>query len=151
MPTLEYERKINAPADVVWAVMSDVANYHQYATNLSRIDMLDNDTRARRCYDNKGKGWNESCVLWQAQHVYSYVVDTSVPDYPYPLKSLQGTWRMEPQADGVLVKMQFEVTPQALMGKMMLWVGARSFQKGMVDLMDQWEAEMLKRAALQVV
>jgi len=90
MYTLNVERVVDAPANIVWDVISDVEAYASYAPNLGRaVKTSDGDAPSRRCWDTQGRGWNEACVLWEEGKQYSYVIDTS--DYPYPFTQMKGT------------------------------------------------------------
>lgn len=46
----------------------------------------------RQCSHGKDS-WQETCTIWEAEKQYSFEVDTSAPDYPYPFKSLKGNWQ----------------------------------------------------------
>jgi ribosome-associated toxin RatA of RatAB toxin-antitoxin module len=144
MYTLTAERLIQAPADVVWVVIADVERYADYAPNLSRAYKTSQGEKpSRRCYDLKGRGWNETCTLWQEGEVYRYQVDTS--DYPYPFSFVQGTWGLRPSAEGTIVYMQFDYQPRP---QWMQWIThqavKRSFKPIVVQLMDNWEQAILQ-------
>lgn len=64
----------------------------------------------RRCHDTRGRGWNETCTLWEEGHAFAVEVDTS--DYPYPLIAMRGRWAVEPRGDRSAVSMTFEFTPK---------------------------------------
>jgi len=143
--TLTFERIIDAPAQVVWDVISDVEAYADYAPNLSQaIKTSDSAQPSRTCTDTRGKSWDEACVLWRDKEAYSYVVDTSAADYPYPFKYLQGTWGMETQADGVKVTMRFDYQPTA--PSILGWFVHRAMKHSSVSivetLFDNWESAM---------
>ncbi|PJF39495.1 MAG: hypothetical protein CUN54_08590 [Phototrophicales bacterium] len=152
MYTLQYERVIQAPPDVVWAVISDVERYAEYAPNLSKaVKTSDSTTPTRTCWDTDGRSWNEACVMWEEGEGYAYLVDTTPGDYPYPVTQLKGTWTMQPRQDGVLVTMRFDMTFKypVPIAWLLFRLGARGFYKTIAELMDNWEAEMLKRARLR--
>lgn len=148
MYTLTTERLINAPANIVWEIIADVERYADYAPNLSRAHKTsDGPTPARRCYDTKGRGWNEACVLWEEGKQYSYIIDTA--DYPYPFIQMKGTWGMDPTPEGMRVWMRFEYTPDKpwLLGWLIHRMVRRSFSPIVNQLMDNWEAEITRRSA----
>lgn len=144
MYTLTTERIIDAPAAIVWEVISDVERYAEYAPNLSHAEKISNGpTPARRCYDTRGRGWNEACVLWEEGVQYAYLIDTT--DYPYPFIQMKGSWGLEEQAQGVRVWMRFEYTPDApLIADWLIHRGVqRSFRPIVTALMDNWEREIV--------
>jgi hypothetical protein len=56
MYTLKVERLVDAPAAVVWQVISDVEGYADYAPNLSRAHKISTgEFPARRCYTRWGE------------------------------------------------------------------------------------------------
>lgn len=140
----EIERWVNAPAHVVWTVVSDVVGYAHVAPNLSKAEVLEGEGLGmwRRCYDRQGRGWNEQCVAWDEGHAYSMAVDTN--DYPYPFSKMQGTWRVEAKSNGALIKKEFEYLPKyGPIG----WVLDRAvikpaFHRICEKLLDNWEAEI---------
>lgn len=143
MYSLIAERLVDAPADIVWNVISDVEKYAVYAPNLSRAEKTsDGMTPTRRCYDTQGRGWNEACVLWKEGEVYSYIIDTS--DYPYPFIQMKGTWGLQERADGVLITMRFEYTPSQpwFLGWLTHQTVKRAFRPIIDELFDNWVAEI---------
>ena len=143
----------NAPAHIVWDVIADIERYADYAPNLSHAEKTsDGPTPSRRCYDTKGRGWDEACVLWHEGEAYSFEVDTSAADYPYPFRKLQGTWAMAEEAGGVRVTMRFDYTPKTppLLGWLVNRAMRRSFQPVAEQLLDNWEAEIRAHMTRQV-
>lgn len=133
MFTLKTQRTVQAPADVVWDVISDVERYAEYAPNLSHAEKTSAGlTPARRCYDTRGRGWNEACVLWEEGKQYSYVIDTS--DYPYPFIQMKGTWGMDHTPD---VPFFFKY--------LVHWRVRMIFTPIVEKLMDNWESEIKQR------
>lgn len=150
MYTLTFEQTVDAPADIVWGVISDVERYAEYAPNLSRAHKIsEGEFPARRCYDTQGRGWNEACVYWKEGEAYSYVIDTS--DYPYPFIQMKGTWGMKQEADGVKITMRFDYTPRYpwLFGWFVHRTVQRVFHPVVRQLMDNWKAEIVKRSKVQ--
>lgn len=145
MPGFKIERLIDAPADVVWSIISDVEGYAEIAPNLSKAKIVSGEGAGmqRQCWDTRGGTWREDCVLWEEGHRYSMVVDTS--DYPYPFTKMQGTWGMEEQSNGVLVTMQFDYQPKyGPLGWLMDQFYIKpAFRRICKKLMDNWEAEIM--------
>ena len=148
MYTLKTERVVDAPAAIVWDVISDVERYADYAPNLSHAHKIGGgDHPARRCYDTRERGWNEACVLWKEGEVYSYIIDTT--DYPYPFTQMKGTWGMTQQPEGVKITMQFDYTPRYpwVFGWLFHRRVKQVFRPVVTGLMDNWTAEIRQRAA----
>jgi hypothetical protein len=89
MPTFETSRFVAAPRQRVWEVVGDVAGIATHAPGLSKSEVMAGEAEGmiRRCYNRAGKGWNETCTVWQPGHRYTMEVDTS--DYPYPLRAMR--------------------------------------------------------------
>lgn len=102
--------------DLVWAVVADVALYAQLATGLSHVEILEGDGQGlrRRCYDTRGRGWNETCTVWEPGRRFQMRVDTA--SYPFPLRlllrSFQGTWSVDPAPEGARITVGFDAEPR---------------------------------------
>ena len=94
---LIYERNINATKQEVWKVISDVANYDKFAPNIDDVKIISGTGQGmvRSCSHGKDS-WSETCSMWIEEKSYSFIVDTSASNYPYPfIKYLQGTWEVQ--------------------------------------------------------
>ncbi len=91
---------------VAWQVMTDHEAYGDAADNLRKVEVLSGQGvgMCRRYYDTHGGGWSETCTLWDEGRAYAFSVHTEAPDYPYPLKELTGTWRVDPVEQGSRVR-----------------------------------------------
>lgn len=111
-------RVLNADPQDLWPVMTDAELYARLAPNLSRVTAFtagpDGKPGTRRCWDVRGRHWDESCTLWDEGQAFAVNVHTAAADYPYPLAALTGTWTAEPLPLGrTRVTMRFEMTPRA--------------------------------------
>ncbi len=140
-----FSRAVAAPPEQVWPVITDHEGYADVADNLSRVEVVAGEGlgMARRCYDTKGRGWNETCVLWNEGRAYSFEVDTS--DYPFPLKEVRGTWGVEPATGGSTVTMEFDIVAKyGVLGRMLIGSGLKVAFSGLCErLLDKWEARIL--------
>lgn len=93
---LKFERIIKADKQTVWKVISDVANYDKVAPNIDAVKIISGKGRGliRTCSHGKNS-WSETCSMWIEEKAYSFKVNTSAPDYPFPFKFLKGTWEVE--------------------------------------------------------
>lgn len=92
----KFERIIKADKQSVWKIISDVANYDKVAPNIDAVKIISGEGRGmiRSCSHGKDS-WSETCSMWIEEKAYSFEVNTSAPDYPYPLKFLKGTWEVQ--------------------------------------------------------
>lgn len=144
MPAFQIERLVQAPPEAVWPIISDVEGYADIAPNLSRAEIITGEgaDMQRRCWDTQGGTWREQCVLWEEGRQYSMQVDTS--DYPYPFSKMQGTWGLEPHADGTCITMRFEYQPKyGPIGLLLDWLYIKpTFSRICEQLMDNWQRKI---------
>lgn len=101
-----------ASSDRVWQVMSHQEAYADVADNISKVQVTagSGPDLERRCFDNDGKSWDETCIMWDEGRAFAFRVHTEAPDYPYPIAGLTGEWSLSPVVDGTQVQMTFNVT-----------------------------------------
>ena len=154
MSVLEVERIIDAPIEVAWEVIADMEGYADITTNgITKVEVLEGEGKGmlRRCHDNKGNSWTETCPVWEEGRKFQFIVNTDVPDYPFPLKRLQGTWFVEPRPEGTLIKATFEYEIKfGMVGKMMNAFMAKQARKDSEYLLEQWAAKA-KGLALELM
>ena len=105
---VEAARAMKAPPADVWSRVTDHELYGRLAPNLSTVEVISEAGQPlrRRCTDTAGRGWQETCTLWEEGRRYAVDVDTS--DYPYPLQHMRGLWQVDPDgAGGSRVTMRF--------------------------------------------
>ncbi len=149
----EFSRAVAAPPEIVWPVIADQAGYADVADNLSRVELVAGEGlgMARRCYDNKGRGWNETCVLWDEGRAYSFEVDTS--DYPFPLREVRGTWGVEPAPGGAsTITMRFDITAKyGAPGRLAMGLALRLMFAALCErLLDRWQARIMAEPGLRL-
>jgi ribosome-associated toxin RatA of RatAB toxin-antitoxin module len=111
MARIETSRLFDAPADVVWAVITDSDVYAEVAPNLSSIVILDGEDEAmvRKCVDTNGNAWTESCHHWEAGRGFAVTVDVDTSDFHRPFFTrFEGRWELSERNDSVLVTVQFD-------------------------------------------
>lgn len=96
-----------AAPEQVWPLLTDHDLYGRLAPSLSTVKVISEPGQPlrRRCTNTRGKGWEESCTLWDEGRRFAVEVDTD--DYPYPLSMMRGLWQVEPHPTGSLVTMRF--------------------------------------------
>ena len=134
---------------VAWQVMADHVGYADVASNLSKVEVVSGHGlgMCRRCYDTKGRGWNETCTLWDEGRSYAFTVQTNAPDYPYPLTELKGIWRVEPVEQGSKVSLEFIARAKwGFLGRLMLHLLIGFAERICRRLLERWEVVMLATA-----
>jgi len=147
----EVSRKVQAPASVVWSVMSDHPGYADVASNLSKVEVLKGAElgMVRKCAGRKGESWTEVCDLYQEGEKFGFKVETQADDYPYPFSALLGRWGLRERGDSTEFYIHILATPKGgwLARKMMLVITRMTFQKVLIDLADAWAARMEREAS----
>ena len=139
---LQFSRKVKGAKSKVWKVISDVANYHEVAPNIDGSKVISGEKQGmvRSCSHGKDS-WTETCTLWEEEKQYSFMVDTNTPDYPYPLKSLKGTWIVdEISSNESEITMIFEFEYKKPIQNILLHpIMKYQFTKVCKELLDNWQ------------
>lgn len=142
---LMYSRLINADKASVWKVISIVKDYHKMAPNIDNVTILSGEGKGmqRQCSHGKNS-WQETCTLWNEGNQFSFEVNTSAPDYPYPLSYLKGTWvAKKHSATKTEIIMHFELTYKYKILNIIAHPFIKSkFNKICNELLDNWEKEI---------
>jgi len=145
-----FTRSVNSDRDTVWKVISDLNNYHNIAPNIDETHIVtgEGEGMVRSCSSN-GNSWSETCTVWEPGRKYSFLIDTSAPDYPYPLQLLQGTWGVNSSSDGkVDIEMLFEFEYKHPLQALFIHPFMGSwFTSVCNELLDNWEREILNTAS----
>jgi uncharacterized protein YndB with AHSA1/START domain len=144
--TSQIERHIDAPRARAWEVLSDLDGWGAHAPNLSRTEVIEGSTEGavRRCYNNAGKAWSETCTLWQPGRRYVMEVDTS--DYPYPITVMRGTFSVEDDGPGSRVTLRFDYEFRfGFLGRVLGAAARPMFARTCGRLLDSLEAEAVAR------
>lgn len=138
---LAFKRTVKASKSEVWKIISDVANYHQVTPNIDDVQIISGKEKGmvRSCsHDNKS--WTETCSIWEEEKTYSFVVNTTAPNYPYPLSFLQGTWNVaEIDSSTTEIKMIFEFTYKKKILNLIHPLMKMKFKKVSNELLDNWQ------------
>jgi len=87
---------VTASKENTWKTISDVSNYHEVAPNINSVEIISGEGKGmvRSCTHEKDS-WTEVATLWEEGEKYSFQVNTEAENYPYPLKYLQGAWKVD--------------------------------------------------------
>ncbi len=138
------ERIVNAPKDKVWDIISDVGNYHEVtAPNISKVEILKGSGlgMVRECSAPSGHSWEEVCTIWEPGEVFGFQVNTDREDYPFPLKSLSGLWKVEEvDANHTRILLDFSYEFQnAFLSGYFLSAGIKQAKEDTEFLLDNWQ------------
>lgn len=139
--TLTAKAMSRASAERVWQVMSHQEAYADVADNISKVEVTGGSGTSleRRCFDNDGKSWKESCTLWDEGRAFAFRVHTEAPDYPYPIAALAGEWSLSPMSDGTQIQMVFHVTAKpGLLNGLLFRLMAAPFSSVCDRLLQRW-------------
>lgn len=146
MKQFVFKREVKAPKLMVWAVISDVGNYHEVAPNIDTSTIVSGSGKGmvRHCSHGKDQ-WSEVCTLWDEESAYSFEVNTEAPDYPYPLSFLKGNWAVEEVSENrSRIVMTFDFRYKRGWQRVFLHPFMKSrFGKICEELLDNWE-QLLK-------
>lgn len=138
----QFKRKVNGAKSKVWDIISDVANYHEVTPNIDGSKIISGEKKGlvRECSHSKDR-WTETCTLWEEERQYSFMVNTKAPDYPYPLKSLKGTWMVdEISSTDSTITMIFEFEYKKSIQNILLHPFMKyKFTKVCKELLDNWQ------------
>ncbi len=138
------ERIIHASKEKVWKVISDVGNYHKVtAPNIHYVEIVAGSGLGmkRVCSSPDGSSWEETCTLWKPEEEFRFEVNTQKEDYPFPLKSLAGSWKVEtisPFQTRLLLDFTYEFNTPFLSGYF-LSMGMKQAKKDTEYLLNNWQ------------
>jgi ribosome-associated toxin RatA of RatAB toxin-antitoxin module len=111
MTRITRHRSFDAPAAVVWAVVTDPDVYAAVAPNLTSVEILEGEGEGmvRRCVDADGNAWTEVCHTWEEGRGFAVAVDVGTSEFHRRLFSrFEGEWRLAERPDDVRVTVRFD-------------------------------------------
>lgn len=137
----------------VWEVISDVGNYHQYATGLSGVTIMSGKGKGmvRSCSDEQGS-WRETCTAWDEGTSYSFDVDTG-SGFPYPFKKFNGTWsvnELDDTSSELVIEFEYQF-PYRWMSWFFNEDTHRAIDEGNQTLTGNWEKKIMELASAEVI
>ncbi|MEE9363572.1 MAG: SRPBCC family protein [Cellulophaga sp.] len=142
---LSFERAVNASKKNTWKTVSDVSNYHKVASNIDRVEIISGKGKGmvRNC-SHKTDNWTEVATLWEEGEQYSFQVNTGAENYPYPLKYLKGTWKVEEiSKNKTKITMIFEFTYKWGIYNLILHpFMKKEFDKICEEILDNWQNQL---------
>lgn len=110
--TIQISRELKVSDADLWKVASDFLSYYKYNPTIDDVALIKNNTApegtVRLCKNSDG-AWQETITNWNPGTSYSFKANTEHPDYPYPLKKMDGTVTIErTQGDKTIVTLKFD-------------------------------------------
>lgn len=150
MVTIRAERPVEAPADVAWEVLADPEAIHEYADNVSRAETDgEGEGMHRRCWDNGGNHWDETCRVWEAGERYAFEVhtETSGSRMHAMFTTFVGSFGVDEDDGETRIWAAFELEPKwGPLGSALVAVMGLLFKRGVGGLLDSWAEEIEARA-----
>lgn len=116
--------EVEASAESLWRIIGDLDSIAQYAPHIASSQLADGEISGlgsvRNCQDENGKQWSERCTAYEPGHRLELRFLTEVPDFPLPVKKMDGGWELEALAENrsevrVWWEMEPKVKPFALL------------------------------------
>lgn len=106
---------VNARADAMWHVIARIGDIKQYMPSLKHSTILGGKTpgvgAVRMCEDRSGKRWAEECIDFKPGHSFDVRFLSEAPDFPFPMKTMHGGWKVIPTDGGSQVMVWWELEP----------------------------------------
>lgn len=107
---------VNASADIMWPVVSQLDAIHNYSPALVSAVILDEKSpgvgAVRLCKNRSGQHWTEECVAFEDGHRFMVRFVSEAPDFPFPVQQMYGGWEVIPSDFGCQVIVWFELMPK---------------------------------------
>ncbi|MGJ3243892.1 MAG: SRPBCC family protein [Opitutales bacterium] len=113
-------------AETLWQQVGDLGNIATYAPFLKNSALADPSDKGpvgavRTCRDYAGHTWSEACTDFQPGKQYTVRFLTEAPDFPFPVKSMVGGWRLISQDKACRVEVWWVFEPSnALLAPLVL-------------------------------
>lgn len=108
--------RTEAPAAAMWDVIRRMGDIQNYMPSLARSEILDSKApgvgAVRRCTDRSGKCWAEECVDFEPGHSFTMRFISEVPDFPFPVSTMVGGWKVMSAGTGSEVMVWWELAPK---------------------------------------
>jgi ribosome-associated toxin RatA of RatAB toxin-antitoxin module len=149
MTEISASRVVDAPATVVWDVVTDHDLYAEVAPNLATVEVLDGEGvgMVRRCVDTDGNEWTESCTRWDDGRGFAVAVDVEHSEFHRHLfDRFEGEWSVSERPDGVVVTIRFDFEPRyGPFGALVSWYVERRASPILDAILDRWADEATSR------
>ncbi len=148
------ERTVKASPEEIWPVISDVGNYHKVTTEgIDQVKIISGSGlgMVRECSAPSGASWEEKCTEWIPNERFSFEVNTKREDYPFPLKTLTGSWIIEEVSEvesKIVLDFAYRFSNAFLAGYF-LKAGTKQALEDSNYLLDNWQKMVEKKEKIQ--
>lgn len=143
---LHFSRKVPTSKAIAWSLISDLGGYAAVASNIDQVKIISGSGEGmQRVCSHGEESWTETCTLWEEEKAYSFTVDTAAPDYPYPFRSLKGTWEIRSANDQeteIVMTFAFEFN-RWIQNVLIYPFMKNQFKKICEEILDRWEAKSI--------
>lgn len=143
---LDFSRKVPISTTIAWSLISDLEGYAAVASNIDQVKIISGSGEGmQRACSHGEESWTETCTLWEEEKAYSFTVDTAAPNYPYPFRSLKGTWAIHTVNDQQTeIVMTFSFEFNRWIQNVLIYPFMKSkFKKICEEILDRWEAKSI--------
>ncbi len=140
MPRYTLERRVKAPSNLVWSVISDLSSFGSPAQSVARVEVVAGKKQGlkRVCHDQEGRSWTETCVEWDEGRGYTLETDTT--GYPYPVKEMRYGVAATEHGDAVVIRLTYRYRVRfGLIGRIMdrFWIRG-IIESSAQEVLNQW-------------
>lgn len=148
MPRYILERRVKAPSNLVWSVISDLSAFGGPAQGIARVEVVAGKKQGlqRVCHDEEGRSWTETCVEWDEGR--GYTLETDAAAYPYPVSELRYSVAGIEHDDAVTIRLTYRYRLRfGLIGRLLdrFWI-RRVIESSAQELLNQWLFSIRERA-----
>jgi len=146
---IEVGVEVEASAEQMWAVISDMPGIHRYAPGLAASALREGSEPGlgvvRQCKSTKGERWAERCIGWEPERRLDLEFQTREEGFPFPMDPMVGGWRIDALGKGgsrVTVWWSFTTKP-AWAELLIVPPMARSLQKSFPSVIETMAREAM--------
>jgi hypothetical protein len=144
---VEVSRVVDVDAATAWRVVNNQAYFGEVSPGLSRVEIVSGvGTEAiRRCWDQKGNHWDESCPLYLEGRTISFQIDPKTHPWGGLIKRVTGTHEVEPvPTGGTRVAIRFDFQLQyGVLGWALTQLAMPGIRRSAAAVVDGWQTRML--------
>jgi len=109
--------RVESAPEAVWAAIADLGEIARFVPELAHSELLHaaepGPGAVRQCVHRSGRRWQERCVVYapdRRELVLEF--DTTPDDFPFPVASMTGGWRVSDAMHGATVTIWWDYVPK---------------------------------------
>lgn len=145
--------RTEVPAANMWEVIRPMGDIQNYAPSLAKSEILDDEApgvgAVRRCTGRSGRCWEEECVDFDPGHCsFTLRFVSEAPDFPFPVSTMIGGWKVLSAGTGSDVMVWWELTPKPrFLAPILLPILAFSIDRDLVQIVRRMADDALTQTA----